>query len=150
MQDSGLSNPTPDGTYLVSSDDWDQDGVSNLTELLVNHTNPRVPNSTGGDSTTTVPDTTTTVPDTTTTVPDTTTTTPDTTTTTPDTTTTIPDTTFTPDVTIIPDTTTTTNYVCTCGGNHASAADCPIDSDGDGIPDDQEEDESECVFDGTP
>jgi hypothetical protein len=95
MSDSGISNPTPAEYYLISgSDDWDQDGVSNLDEMLVTHTDPRVPNST--TTTTTTTDTTTTTTDTTTTNTDTTTTTG----------------------------ITGSMYSCTCGGNHASSADC--------------------------
>lgn len=95
MSDSGISNPTPAEYYLISgSDDWDQDGVSNLDEMLGTHTDPRVPNSTTTDTTTT-----------------------DTTTTTTDTTTTNTDTTTTTGI-------TGSMYSCTCGGNHASSADC--------------------------
>jgi hypothetical protein len=118
MYDSGISNPTPAGYYLNSgSDDWDQDGVSNLDEMLVTHTDPRVPNSTT-DTTTTSTDTTTTSTDTTTTSTDTTTTYMYTTTTAyMDWTTTFTDTTTTTGI-------TDSMYSCTCGGNHASSADC--------------------------
>jgi hypothetical protein len=107
----------PNGTYLSgSSDDWDQDGVSNLDEILVTHTDPRVPNfmfsdpsvgsyDPGSYTTTGYYDPASTTTYDTSNPTDTTTTDPA-----------VTDITYTMDPTVM--------YACTCGGSHANSTDC--------------------------